>query len=78
MIDLFDELLSICLDRIADGGTVAECVADFPEDPELEGLLELASALMAKGDEEQRAAGRRATRCQGVSFADVLHLPRMA
>ena len=51
MIDLFDELLSICLDRLADGDTVADCVADFPEVPDLEGLLETAAALMAVQDE---------------------------
>ena len=45
MIDLFDELLSICLDRLADGDTVADCVADFPEVPDLEGLLETAAVL---------------------------------
>ncbi len=47
MIDLFDELLSICLDRLADGDTVADCVMDFPDVPELEGLLETAAALIA-------------------------------
>ena len=51
MIDLFDELLSICLDRIADGDTVADCVKDFPEVPDLEGLLETAAALMAFAEE---------------------------
>ena len=51
MIDLFDELLAICLDRLADGDTVADCVLDFPEVPDLEGLLETAAALMALGHE---------------------------
>ena len=51
MIDLFDELLSICLDRIADGDTIADCVMDFPEVPDLEGLLETAAALMAFQEE---------------------------
>ena len=51
MIDLFDELLSICLDRLADGDTVAACVADFPEVPDLGATLEIASALMSLQDE---------------------------
>jgi len=55
MIDLFDELLSICLDRLADGDTVTDCVMDFPEVPDLEGLLETAAALMAL---PQERAGR--------------------
>ena len=51
MIDLFDELLSICLDRLADGDTVADCLTDFPEVPDLEGLLETAAALMSVRNE---------------------------
>ena len=51
MIDLFDELLSICLDRLADGDTVADCVMDFPEVPDLEGLLETAATLMVLQEE---------------------------
>lgn len=45
MDEMFEEVLAICLDRLADGDSVAACVADFPECPELEPLLELASAL---------------------------------
>ena len=51
MIDLFDELLAICLDRLADGDTVADCVMDFPEVPDLGPMLETAAALMALGAE---------------------------
>ncbi len=51
MIDLFDELLSICLDRLADGDTVADCVMDFPEVPDLGPMLETAAALMSLRDE---------------------------
>lgn len=51
MIDLFDELLSICLDRLADGDTVADCVLDFPEVSDLGPMLETAAALMSLRDE---------------------------
>ncbi len=51
MIDLFDELLSICIDRLTDGDTVADCLADFPECPELELMLETAAALTALREE---------------------------
>ena len=51
MIDLFDELLSICLDRLADGDTVADCLVDFPEVPDLGPMLETAAALMSVRDE---------------------------
>lgn len=51
MIDLFDELLSICLDRLADGDAVADCIADFPEVPDLGPMLETAAALISLRDE---------------------------
>jgi hypothetical protein len=47
MNDLFVELLSICIDRLADGDAVADCLADFPECPELGPLLETAAVLLA-------------------------------
>jgi hypothetical protein len=49
MNDMFEEVLAICLDRLADGDTVAACVADFPECPDLEPLLSLAAALSDVG-----------------------------
>lgn len=49
MNDLFEEVLAICLDRLADGDTVADCVADFPECADLEPLLSLAAALSDVG-----------------------------
>jgi hypothetical protein len=45
MDEMFEEVLAICLDRLADGDDVAACVEDFPECPDLESLLELAAAL---------------------------------
>jgi hypothetical protein len=58
MDDMFDEVLAICLDRLSDGDDIASCVADFPECPDLESLLEIATALTAAGDD----AGRREDR----------------
>jgi hypothetical protein len=49
MNDMFEEVLAICLDRLADGDSVADCVADFPECPDLEPLLTLAAALSDVG-----------------------------
>ncbi|MCC7105355.1 MAG: hypothetical protein IT307_09455 [Chloroflexi bacterium] len=48
MDDLFDEVLAICLDRLADGDDIESCVADYPECPDLRPLLELAEALSAE------------------------------
>ena len=61
-MDLFDELLSICLDRVADGDTVADCMADFPDCPELARLLETAAALMVLRDERPSRPGPRPSR----------------
>jgi hypothetical protein len=55
MDDMFDEVLAICLDRLSDGDDIASCVADFPECPDLEPLLEIAAALTVAGDD---AGGR--------------------
>ena len=45
MDEMFEEVLAICLDRLSDGDDVAACVADYPECPDLEPLLEIAAAL---------------------------------
>ena len=58
MDEMFEEVLAICLDRLSDGDDVASCVADFPECPDLEPLLELAAALTAVADD----AGSRENR----------------
>ena len=55
MDEMFEEVLAICLDRLADGDDVAACVADFPECPELEPLLELAAALSEAANLQARA-----------------------
>ena len=47
MDEMFEEVLAICLDRLSDGDDVESCVADFPECPDLQPLLELAAALSA-------------------------------
>lgn len=58
MDDLFDEVLALCLDRLADGDDVDACVIDFPECPDLRPLLEIAQALAASGP---RAVGQPST-----------------
>jgi hypothetical protein len=45
MDEMFEEVLAICLDRLSDGDDVESCVADYPECPDLQPLLELAAAL---------------------------------
>jgi hypothetical protein len=55
MNEMFEEVLAICLDRLADGDSVAACVADFPECPELESLLELAASLSETGHARVKA-----------------------
>ncbi len=45
MEEIFDEVLALCLDRVADGDDPATCAADFPEFPELLALLEPAAQL---------------------------------
>jgi hypothetical protein len=51
MDEMFEEVLAICLDRLSDGDDVASCVADFPECPDLQPLLEIAAALSAASDD---------------------------
>ena len=59
MDEMFEEVLAICLDRVTDGDSVASCVADYPECPDLEPLLELAAVLTTvaadAGPREDRA-----------------------
>lgn len=55
MDEMFEEVLAICLDRLADGDDVAACVADFPECPELRPLLELAAALSETANAQVQA-----------------------
>ncbi|MCC7367311.1 MAG: hypothetical protein IT306_02750 [Chloroflexi bacterium] len=51
MDEMFEEVLAICLDRLADGDTVEDCIADFPECPELQPLLALAAALTESAEQ---------------------------
>lgn len=46
MEELFEEVLALCLDRIADGDSPASCAADFPDFADLLPLLEIAAELM--------------------------------
>ena len=59
--DMFDEVLAICLDRLSDGDDIASCVADFPECPDLEPLLELAAALTTAADDDAGGGNRAPT-----------------
>ena len=61
MEDMFDEVLAICLDRLSDGDDIASCVADYPECPDLQPLLELAAALTEVGEDENRRQDRAPT-----------------
>jgi hypothetical protein len=56
MDEMFEEVLAICLDRLSDGDDIASIVADFPECPDLQPLLELAAALSAVADDDARRA----------------------
>ncbi|MFN8525171.1 MAG: hypothetical protein U0821_18910 [Chloroflexota bacterium] len=47
MDDVFEETLSLCLDRIADGDDPEDCAAEFAEFPQLLSLLELAVDISA-------------------------------
>jgi hypothetical protein len=58
MDEMFDEVLAICLDRLSDGDDVASCIADFPECPDLEPLLEIAAALSAASDDAAKRDDR--------------------
>ena len=61
MDEMFEEVLAICLDRLSDGDDVESCVADFPECPDLQPLLELAAALSATSADTFRRADRSPT-----------------
>lgn len=58
---MFEEVLAICLDRLSDGDSVESCLADFPECPELEPLLELAAALSTTAADNYKRADRTPT-----------------
>jgi len=49
MEELFEEALALCLDRVADGDSPANCADDFPELHGLLPLLQLAAALLTLG-----------------------------
>ena len=61
MDEMFEEVLAICLDRLSDGDTVESCVADFPECPDLQPLLEIAAALTAAAPRTPMRADRAPT-----------------
>jgi hypothetical protein len=61
MDELFEEVLAICLDRLSDGDDIESCVADFPECPDLQPLLEIAAALSANADDDAKRKDRAPT-----------------
>ena len=61
MDEMFEEVLAICLDRLSDGDDVASCVADFPDCPDLQPLLEIAAALSVASDGAARRRDRTPT-----------------
>ena len=61
MDEMFEEVLAICLDRLSDGDTVANCVTDYSDCPDLEPLLEIAAALTATSEAHHRRANREPT-----------------
>jgi hypothetical protein len=61
MDEMFEEVLAICLDRLADGDTVAACVAAHPEYPDLQPLLEIAAALRQASADDSRRTDRTPT-----------------
>src|SRR5688572_28893363 len=62
MDEMFDEVLAICLDRLSDGDDAESCVADYPECPDLQPLLELAAALISTSADNFKRADRLAAR----------------
>jgi hypothetical protein len=56
MDEMFEEVLAICLDRVSDGDSIESCVADYPECPDLQPLLEIAAALSACSEDAFRQA----------------------
>ena len=61
MDEMFEEVLAICLDRLSDGDDVESCLADFPECPDLQPLLEIAAALSSASADNFRHADRTPT-----------------
>jgi hypothetical protein len=61
MDELFEEVLAICLDRLSDGDDVESCVADFPECPDLQPLLEIAAALSTAASDKHKRLDRTPT-----------------
>ena len=67
MEELFEEVLALCLDRVADGDSPTSCAADFPEFADLEPLLQLADELAALPRREQRLVWLVASRDRFVA-----------
>ena len=61
MDEMFEEVLAICLDRLSDGDDVESSVADDPECPDLQPLLEIAAALTGAAAENRRRVDRTPT-----------------
>jgi hypothetical protein len=61
MDELFEEVIAICLDRLSDGDSIEACVADFPECPDLQPLLEIAAALTATAADDHKRSDRSPT-----------------
>lgn len=61
MDEMFEEVLAICLDRLSDGDDVEACLADYPECPDLQPLLELAAALTEVAADNHRRVDRTPT-----------------
>ena len=61
MDEMFEEVLAICLDRLSDGDDIESCLADFPECPDLQPLLEIAAALSSASADNFRRADRTPT-----------------
>ena len=68
MDEMFEEVLAICLDRLSDGDDVESCVADFPECPDLQPLLEIAAALTrSRRTTTGASTARRPGCCRGAT-----------
>jgi hypothetical protein len=61
MDEMFEEVLAICLDRLSDGDDIESCVADFPECPDLQPLLEIAAALSSASAADNARVDREPT-----------------
>jgi hypothetical protein len=62
MSEMFEEVVAICLDRLTDGDTVAQCAADYPECQDLRETLEVAELLMATAAERAEPRWLRRSR----------------